>query len=140
MANKNTFISNIKAEVRRMLNDVAWSVQNYYATKTQLARELAKKEDAWPVVDHGTADTTLAIRPGVIHRWGAVGALSLTLDPGDEPYPHYWIQFLSPAGSVTELTLPDGILYRGGEAPHYEAGQVVQLSILDGCLVEGGFQ
>lgn len=68
------------------------------------------------VVDHGTGETTLALTPNVMHVWGEVTSLDLTLAPNTEQdvLAEYCFQFTSPAGTATTLTLPNTVKWVSG--------------------------
>lgn len=92
---------------------------------------------ATPVTDHGTADTTFELTPNVLHRWGEVASLTLTL--GDETpgvVNEYMFQFTS--GTVaTQLSLPETVKWTS--TPEIAANTVYQVSIVDNLAVIGGW-
>lgn len=93
---------------------------------------------AYPQVNHGTSDTTLALIPNILHVWGEVTELSLTLaNPTDTTVANeYLFQFTSGA-TATTLTLPDTIKWL--ETPSIESDKVYQVSILNNCGTILGF-
>lgn len=88
------------------------------------------------VVDHGTNDTTFALTPNVLHVWGEVATLNLTL--GAETagvLNEYMAQFTS-GTKATVLTLPDTVTYIGEST--IEADKTYQVSIINNLAVLGG--
>lgn len=106
-----------------------------YAKKTELP-DINNKADKVTVVDHGTNDTTFALTPNVLHRWGEVATLNLTL--GAETagvLNEYMAQFTS-GTTATVLTLPDTVTYIGEST--IEADKTYQVSIINNLAVLGG--
>lgn len=91
------------------------------------------------VVDHGTGETTLALTPNVMHVWGEVTSLDLTLAPNTEQdvLAEYCFQFTSPAGTATTLTLPNTVKWVSGVIPVVTAGKTYQVSIVNNIAVSG---
>ena len=91
------------------------------------------------VVDHGTGETTLALTPNVMHVWGEVTSLDLTLAPNTEQdvLAEYCFQFTSPAGTATTLTLPNTVKWVSGVIPVVKAGKTYQVSIVNNVAVSG---
>lgn len=88
------------------------------------------------VVDHGTNDTTFELTPNVLHKWGEVATLTLTLGtPTDGVVNEYMAQFVS-GTTATVLTLPETVKWIGEST--VEAGKTYQLSIIDNLAVLGG--
>lgn len=100
--------------------------------------EAGKRLEAVPtVVDHGTADTTFELTPNVLHRWGEVASLTLTL--GEETpgmVNEYMFQFTSGA-TATQLQLPEAV--RWNATPEVAANMVYQVSIVDNLAIMGGW-
>ena len=106
-----------------------------YAKKTELP-DISNKADKVTVVDHGTADTTFTLTPNVLHKWGEVATLTLTLGtPTDGVVNEYMAQFVS-GTTATVLTLPETVKWMGDNT--IEAGKTYQLSIIDNLAVLGG--
>lgn len=63
-----------------------------------------------PIVNHGTSDTTYAVTPNVLHIWGTVASLTLTLaTPTDATIVNeYMIEFTS-GSTATTLSLPASV-------------------------------
>ena len=89
---------------------------------------------AYPIVNHGTGDTTFTLTPNTYHVWDIVGSLTITL--GSETsgvMNEYLFQFVS--GSYpTSLSVPVGVIWVNGE-PEILANKKYQVSILDGMAI-----
>ena len=90
-----------------------------------------------PVVDHGTGDTTFVLTPNILHKWGTVTSLTLTLAvPTDTTIANYYMAQFTCGSSATSLNLPDTIKWI--TEPNVEANKTYQISILDNLGVIGG--
>lgn len=127
------------------LSDLNESVQTDIAKGAEahgylgtLSSALNGKQDKVIVVDHGTGDSTFELTPNVLHRWGEMGSLTLTLAaPTDATaVNHYMVEFVSGA-TATTLTMPDSIVWQSELA--IEAGKTYQISIVDNLGVIGGW-
>ena len=80
------------------------------------------------IIDHGVSDTTFELTPNVVHKWGVVQSLTLTLpeDPKEKEN-QYRISFT--AGANFSLTLPLAIQWENGEIPVFEGGKTYEISI-----------
>ena len=106
-----------------------------YAKKTELP-DINNKADKVTVVNHGTNDTTFAITPNVLHVWGEVAALNLTLaNETSGVVNEYMAQFTS-GTTATVLTLPETVKYIGDDT--IEADKTYQVSIINNLAVLGG--
>ena len=86
---------------------------------------------AYPIVEHGTGDTTFALTPNTLHRWGTVTSLSLTLASGAAGVVNeYMAEFFS-GDTATALALPDNISWASDAAITIDANYLYQISILD---------
>ena len=86
---------------------------------------------AYPIVEHGTGDTTFALTPNTLHRWGTVTSLSLTLASGAAGIVNeYMAEFFS-GDTATALALPDNISWASDAAITIDANYLYQISILD---------
>lgn len=96
------------------------------------------KQDKIMIIDHGTNDTTFAVTPNVLHKWGTVSSLSLTLvaAPNANVANYYMIQFTS-GSTATTLTMPSDIKWSSDI--EIEANKTYQISILNNLGVIGGF-
>ena len=101
-------------------------------------KEAGKRIEAVPTVtDHGTADTTFELTPNVLHKWGEVASLTLTLwaeTPG--VVNEYMFQFTSGA-TATQLQLPETVKWVS--TPETAANMVYQVSIVNNLAVYGGW-
>lgn len=89
------------------------------------------------VNNHGTSDTTYSVTPNVLHIWGTVGSLTLTLaTPTDNTIENeYKIQFTSGA-TATQFSLPQGVEWgtQDPEQPNplvVKANAIYQISIIN---------
>lgn len=96
---------------------------------------VATKGDKVAVVEHGTGDTTLELSPNVLHRWGPVVSLTLTLGTAEAGYAaEYMVEFVS-GSTPTSLHLPatvkfdDKIELDANNQLTIEANKIYQLSI-----------
>ena len=81
-------------------------------------------------VSHGTNDTTFALTPNVLHTWGTINSLTLTLASGSSTYVDgYWFKFTA-GSSFSALTLPTGVVWAA--EPEIEAGKTYEVMIVDG--------
>lgn len=86
---------------------------------------------AYPIVEHGIGDTTFALTPNTLHRWGTVTSLSLTLASGtDGVVNEYMAEFFS-GDTATALALPDNISWANDTVITVDANYLYQISILD---------
>lgn len=90
------------------------------------------------IIDHGVDDTTFTLTPNVIHRWGTISSLSLTLTPATDnsKASYYMAEFMS-GSTPTTLSIPDTIKWSGDVM--IEANKTYQLSILNNCGIIVGF-
>lgn len=93
---------------------------------------------AYPLVEHGTSDTTFTLTPNTFHVWDEVASLDLSF--GDETSGvanEYLFQFTSGA-TATTLTLPDDIKWADDAAPTIAENMIYQCSIVNdiGIFVE----
>lgn len=66
----------------------------------------------YPVINHGTSDTTCYIKPNIFHLWGEVASLNITLATPDDStiLNEYMLQFTS-GTTATVLSLPSNIVW-----------------------------
>lgn len=91
------------------------------------------KADPTPVVNHGTSDTTFALTPNVLHIWGEVTTLTLTLaTPSDSTIVNeYMIQFES-GSTATTISLPSSVEWAEScGSLSVEASKTYQISIVN---------
>ena len=90
-----------------------------------------KTHDA--VTNHGTSDTTFALTPNILHVWGTVTSLTLTLaTPTDSTIVNeYMIQFES-GSTATTISLPSSVEWAEScGALSVEASKTYQISIVN---------
>lgn len=100
--------------------------------------DISGKADKITIVNHGTSSTTFTLTPNILHVWGEVSSLTLSLSAAsDETVANYYmIEFVSGA-TPTSLAMPDSIAWASDLT--IEANRTYQISILNGCGVIGGF-
>lgn len=84
---------------------------------------------SYPLVNHGTSDTTFTLTPNTFHVWNEVVELDLSLAGGVEGVVNeYLFQFTS-GETATSLTLPDTIKWVA--EPTVEPNKTYQISIVN---------
>ena len=93
-------------------------------------QDISGKKDKIPVQSYGSSSTTLSIAPNVLHKWGTVSTLTITLTaPTDTSvYNEYMIQFSS-GSTPTTLSVPSTVEWVS--EPKIEAKKTYQVSIVD---------
>lgn len=89
-------------------------------------------------VNHGTSDTTFTLTPNVLHVWGEVTSLTLTLGTGENGVVNeYMFQFYS-GNTPTTLTLPNSVIWV--QPLTTQAGKTYQVSIVNNlaCYITDG--
>lgn len=116
-----------------------------YATKTDLENLTGDVDSLYEaaarkirIVNHDTNDTTFELTPNILHVWGEVSSLTLTLkEPTDVTIANYYMfEFVSGA-TATELNLPDTVKWINDL--DIEVNKTYQVSILNNCGIIGGF-
>ena len=103
-----------------------------------LIGDIPNKQDKVSVVDHGTGDTTFALTPNILHRWGTVTSLTITLAaPVDTTVANYYMFEFTSGTTATTLSLPSTVTWASDVS--IEANKKYQVSILNGCGIIGGF-
>ena len=99
---------------------------------------LNNKQNKIMVSDHGTSNTTFTLTPNILHIWGTVTALNLTLGTASDTtiVNYYMFQFTS-GTTATTLTLPASVKWNSELI--IEANKTYQVIILNNCAVIGGF-
>lgn len=89
--------------------------------------------------NHGTNDKVFALTPNVMHVWGVVDSLTLTLAPNTDTrfVAEYCFQFTCPTDKGTQLTLLSSIKWIGDMFTP-QKGQTYQACIVNGLLIMGG--
>lgn len=94
---------------------------------------VANKADKIAEVNHGTSDTTYSVTPNVLHFWGTVTSLTLTLaTPTDATIVNeYMIEFTS-GSTATTLSLPSSVEWAEScGSLSVEASKTYQISIVN---------
>ena len=88
------------------------------------------------LVNHGTSDTTFALAPNIMHVWGEVESLTLSLAPNPEQniLAEYCFQFTSPSGKATEFQL-QGVQWVDEVVPTILKGKTYQGSVVNGVAI-----
>ena len=93
------------------------------------------------MVHHGTSDNVFALSPNVLHVWGEVASLDLSLNTGLEEegfLAEYAFQFTCPIDAATSLALPSDIKWYNGLVIVPQAGKTYQASIVNNIIIMGG--
>ena len=94
---------------------------------------------ATPVVDHGTSDTTFTLTSGVIHRWSIVSSLTLSVPEDTEGMLNQY-RVIFTASSNFSITLPDTMVWSGGEVPEFSKLKKYELNIEGGRIAFDEFE
>lgn len=107
----------------------------------KISTALGLKADKIQEVNHGTSDTTFTLTPNVMHIWGTVTSLNLTLaTPGDSNVVNlYSFQFTS-GSTPTNLTLPSGVQWPKDNELTVEADTVYEINIRDNKATWSGWE
>lgn len=94
------------------------------------------KDGRIALVNHGTNDTTFALTPNVMHVWGEVERLNLSLAPNTETniLAEYCFQFKVPANKATEFQV-QGARWANGVVPKLKQGKTYQGSVIDNIIM-----
>lgn len=111
-------------------SDLAVDVQTSLEKANTAIQDVSGKMDKISVQNHGTSSTTLSISPNILHKWGTITKLTLTLaTPTDTSvYNEYMVQFTS-GTTPTTLSVPDTVKWVA--EPNIEASKTYQISIVD---------
>lgn len=85
----------------------------------------------YPLVSHGTADTTFELTPNTMHVWAEVSALTLTLGTEESGKVNEYIFQFTSGVTATTLSLPSSIVWGNEEPLIPEAGKTYQVSIVN---------
>lgn len=90
-----------------------------------------KTHDA--VESHGTSDTTFALTPNILHTWGTVTSLTLTLaTPSDATIVNEYMFEFESGSTATTLSLPATVEWDADKGDiNIESGYIYQVSILN---------
>lgn len=75
------------------------------------------------VIDHGTADTTFTLTSGVIHKWGLVDSLTLTVPEDSEGMVSSY-RILILAHNAFTLTLSSNVAWVNNESPDFSEDDI----------------
>lgn len=94
------------------------------------------KDGRIALVNHGTNDTTFALTPNVMHVWGEVERLILSLAPNTEQniLAEYCFQFKVPDSKATEFQI-QGAKWANGVVPKLKQGKTYQGSVIDSIVM-----
>lgn len=85
---------------------------------------------AYPMVDHGTSDTTFVLTPNEFHIWDKVATLSLSFENESAGVVNEYVFQFTSGTNPTSLVLPDTIQWANDE-PSIEANKTYQVSIVN---------
>ena len=89
---------------------------------------------AYPLVNHGTNDTTFTLTPNTFHVWGTVSSLTLTFgDTLNDIINEYTFQFTSNAN--TTLILPNVIKWANDMVPTIVENKTYVVSVINNLAV-----
>ena len=87
---------------------------------------------AYPIVNHGTSDTTFTLSPNTFHVWDEVSSLTLTLGSETAGAANEFLFQFASGATATSLTLPDDIKWANDTPPTIAENMIYQVSILKG--------
>lgn len=87
---------------------------------------------AYPIVNHGTSDTTFTLSPNTFHVWDEVSSLTLTLGSETAGVANEFLFQFASGATATSLTLPDDIKWANDPPPTIAENMIYQVSILNG--------
>lgn len=135
-SSSDAYIQN-KPTIPTALADLTEDSSHKVVSQTSIATWNDKAEKVTQV-NHGTSDTTYTITPNVLHVWGEVTALTLTLGTGESGVVNeYMFQFYS-GNTPTTLTLPNSVIWV--QPLTIQAGKTYQVSIVNNlaCYITDG--
>lgn len=109
----------------------------YHRKLKEYIKELLKGVDGRLEVIHHTAqENAMSIVPNVMHVWGDVERLNLSLEPNTEPtiLAEYCFQFSTPANKATEFQL-QGVQWVDEVVPTILKGKTYQGSVVNGVAI-----
>lgn len=107
-----------------------------HKVKTSLLKGQKGESGIPSLVYHGTNDTTFALTPNVLHVWGEVATLNLTLGADTAGVLNEYMAQFTSGTTATVLTLPETVKYIGEST--IEADKTYQVSIINNLAVLGG--
>lgn len=94
---------------------------------------------AYPVSSHGTSNTSYKLTPNVLHTWGTVTSLNLTLGTETSGIANEFLFQFTSGTTATTLTLPSTVKWADGEAPSIETNSTYMISIVNNLAVFAKF-
>lgn len=102
-------------------------------TSTEIDAKLGAvdgKADKIAEVNHGTSDTTFTLTPNVMHIWGTVASLNLSLPTDSNSTLDEYLFTFTSGSTPTTLALPASIKWI--QDPEFEENKTYQISIVNG--------
>ena len=99
---------------------------------------VSNKADKIPEINHGTSDTTFTLTPNVMHIWGIVTSLNLSLPTDSNSVLDEYMFTFTSGSTPTTLSLPSTVKWV--QEPSIEANKIYQVSIVNnlaGWLTNG---
>lgn len=93
------------------------------------------------MVNHGTNDTTFALRAGEMHVWGKIPVLSISIDEtsnSDDYVNEFAFQFTCPDDAATTFIKPSSVGWYKGKVIDPVKGVTYQGTIVNNILMMGG--
>lgn len=99
-------------------------------------KEISSGSSAYPLVNHGTSDTTFTLTPNTFHVWDEVTTLDLDFGIETEGVANEYIFQFTSGSEPTSLSLLDAIKWI--TEPNIQANKIYQISILNnlGTILE----
>lgn len=125
----STTIPSASTDTPQMDGTGAAGSASTYAKGDHVHPSDTSREARVTVVNHGTNDTTFALTPNVLHTWGTINSLTLSLASGSSTYVDgYWFKFTA-GSSFTDLTMPSGVAWVA--EPIIQAGKTYEVMIVN---------
>ena len=97
-------------------------------------QDISGKQDRITIVEHGTSDTTFAMTPNVLHKWGTITSLTLTFPTSSGQYVDEYKAVFT-AGTNFSIAVPDTMKWVNGQIPTFTEGLQYELSVLDSRIL-----
>lgn len=98
--------------------------------KAWVSSQISGKADKIPEVNHGTSDTTFELTPNVMHIWGEVSSLTLTLPTDSNAYLDEFMFTFTSGSTPTNLGLPQTVDW--ARTLTVQANKTYQVTIVNG--------
>jgi hypothetical protein len=122
-----------------LVNDAKRKIQEAvdHAKTIKQGEKGEKGDTGWlGQVNHGTADTTFALTPNVLHVWGVVPQLSITLAPSvPNIINEYMFEFQSPTDTPTNFNRPQSVKWANDYEQPIKANKRYQGSIVNNVMI-----